>query len=291
MAAGQHSNFQARTAVDEAGELSRRSSLPVASGDDNAPQQAKPDSGDSLNPYDPATENTVPPLRQHSFTKHLLGIREDVEAPRQRSVSSRRIHTATTLGEDSLTAKMHNRDKKSNGDVSSKRHGMAPRPVGGDEKLGTFSGVFVPTSLNVLSILMFLRFGFILGQGGVLGMMGMLIASYLINLVTTLSLSAIASNGTVRGGGAYYLISRSLGPEFGGSIGVVFYLGFAFNTGMNAVGLIDCITQNFGKVSGNWAQVMPEGGWWEYLWATVVLVICTAYVCTAMECSTQKLPD
>lgn len=66
-------------------------------------------------------------------------------------------------------------------------------------------------------------------------MMAMLLASYLINLVTTLSISAIATNGTVRGGGAYYLISRSLGPEFGGSIGIVFYLGFVFNTGMNAV--------------------------------------------------------
>jgi len=50
--------------------------------------------------------------------------------------------------------------------------GALPRPVGGNAKLGTFTGVFVPTSLNVLSILMFLRFGFILGQAGVLGMMG-----------------------------------------------------------------------------------------------------------------------
>jgi potassium/chloride transporter 9 len=52
------------------------------------------------------------------------------------------------------------------------------------EKLETFSGVFVPTTLNVLSILMFLRFGFILGQSGILGMMGenltMLLAGYMI---------------------------------------------------------------------------------------------------------------
>lgn len=143
-----------------------------------------------------------------------------------------------------------------------------------------FSGVYVPTCLNVLSILMFLRFGFLLGQGGVLGIMGMLIAAYAINLITTFSLSAIASNGTVRGGGAYYLISRSLGPEFGGSIGVVFYLGFAFNTGMNAVGLIDCVTLNFGSTSGNWSQILPESGWYPYLWATVVLVLCTA-ICLA----------
>ena len=110
--------------------------------------------------------------------------------------------------------------------------------------------------------------------------MGMLIVSYVINLITTFSLSAIASNGTVRGGGAYYLISRSLGPEFGGSIGVVFYLGFVFNTGLNAVGLIDCVKLNFGARSGNWANILPEGQWYLYLWSTAVLVICTA-ICLA----------
>ncbi|KAK6334114.1 hypothetical protein TWF696_002617 [Orbilia brochopaga] len=141
-------------------------------------------------------------------------------------------------------------------------------------KLGTFSGVFVPTTLNVLSILMFLRFGFILGQSGVLGMMGMLVASYLINLVTTLSISAISTNGTVRGGGAYYLISRSLGPEFGGSIGIVFYLGYVLNTGMNAVGLVDCFMNNYGTQSDGGGSV-PDSFWWRYLYATAVLVFCT----------------
>lgn len=142
-------------------------------------------------------------------------------------------------------------------------------------KLGTYSGVFVPTTLNVLSILMFLRFGLILGQSGLLGMMGMLMGAYLINLITTLSVSAIATNGRISGGGAYYLISRSLGPEFGGSIGIVFYLGLVFNTGMNAVGLIDCLKSNFGSYHGNWAHVLPEGKWQEYLWATTVLMLCT----------------
>ncbi|OOQ88376.1 putative cation chloride cotransporter [Penicillium brasilianum] len=158
--------------------------------------------------------------------------------------------------------------------------GHRPRSFEETKKLGTFSGVFVPTSLNVLSILMFLRFGFILGQAGLLGILGLLALSYLINLVTTMSLSAIATNGTVRGGGAYYLISRSLGPEFGGSIGVVFYLGLVFNTGMNAVGLVDCFTQNFGTMSGTMGHFLREGFWWQYLWGTVILVLCTA-ICLA----------
>lgn len=142
------------------------------------------------------------------------------------------------------------------------------------------SGVFVPTSLNVLSILMFIRFGFILGQTGVVGMLIMLLAAYAINLVTTLSLSAVASNGTVRGGGAYYLISRSLGPEFGGAIGLVSYLGFVFNTGMNAAGLVDCVTYNFGRESGNWDNSLPEGRWWGYLWSTLVVLLCVV-ICMA----------
>ncbi|KAJ5977266.1 hypothetical protein N7501_000608 [Penicillium viridicatum] len=160
------------------------------------------------------------------------------------------------------------------------KSGHRSRSVDEPKKLGTFSGVFVPTTLNVLSILMFLRFGFILGQAGVLGILGLLLVSYTINLVTTMSLSAIATNGTVRGGGAYYLISRSLGPEFGGSIGIVFYLGYVFNTGMNAVGLVDCFTQNFGMQSGDWANFLEEGFWWQYLWGTIILVFCTG-ICLA----------
>lgn len=164
--------------------------------------------------------------------------------------------------------------------VSSKENGERHRASDNSDKFTTFSGVFVPTSLNVLSILMFLRFGFILGQAGLLGMLGLLAASYTINLVTTMSLSAIATNGTVKGGGAYYLISRSLGPEFGGSIGIVFYLGSVLNTGMNAVGLVDCFKQNFGTETGTWYNFLEEGFWWQYLWGTTILILCTG-ICLA----------
>ncbi|KAK8034973.1 Amino acid permease [Apiospora rasikravindrae] len=136
-------------------------------------------------------------------------------------------------------------------------------------KLGAASGVYVPTVLNILSILMFLRFGSILGRIGLLGILGLLVVAYFIDLVTALSLSAIASNGEVKGGGAYYLISRSLGPEFGGSIGVLFYLSQVLNTAMNVVGLIDCLKLNLGSL-------IPDGYWQGYLMQTCALVVCTA---------------
>ncbi|KAG9229662.1 amino acid permease-domain-containing protein [Amylocarpus encephaloides] len=238
------------------------------------------------NPYEPATDASTPPPRTHSFTNKLFHWASDVGAVGDRTQDAQRRGTRSAKNGsaemDSETIRLNNEieNKRANGDPSASRPGRGPRPVGGSEKLGMFSGVYVPTCLNVLSILMFLRFGFILGQAGTLGMIGMLIASYAINLITTFSLSAIASNGTVRGGGAYYLISRSLGPEFGGSIGVVFYLGFAFNTGMNAVGLIDCIKLNFGSETGNWSNILPESPWYLYLWSTVVLLMCTG-ICLA----------
>ncbi|CDO95805.1 unnamed protein product [Kluyveromyces dobzhanskii CBS 2104] len=141
-------------------------------------------------------------------------------------------------------------------------------------KLGTFDGVFVPTALNVLSILMFLRFGFIIGQMGILGTFFLLILSFLIDLLTTLSISAISTNGTVRGGGAYYMISRCLGPEFGGSIGLIFFIGQILNSGMNIVGIVEPLMYNFGTTEGVLARVLPEGHWYQFTYSTILLLIC-----------------
>lgn len=97
---------------------------------------------------------------------------------------------------------------------------------------------------------------------------GLLVVAYIVDFITTLSLSAIASNGEVKGGGAYYLISRSLGPEFGGSIGILFYLAQVVNTSLNIVGLIDCLKLNLG-------HLVPHGYWESYAMQTAALVVCT----------------
>lgn len=279
MPARTRSNFTTRAATDDAAQLDRPLSfMPLNPEESHQTQRL----GTFSKPYEPTTSSAQPSPRRHETTTKTLGYFDGADErpfPRRRTSSGRRNPRHGRIANTSLTTQLHDNGTKE-GNGHAQKVGSMPRPVGGSEKLGTFSGVFVPTTLNVLSILMFLRFGFILGQSGVLGMMAMLAVSYLINLVTTLSISAIATNGTVRGGGAYYLISRSLGPEFGGSIGVVFYLGFVFNTGMNAVGLIDCLKANFGATSGNWASWLPEGYWFGYLWATIVLIICTA-VCVA----------
>lgn len=144
-------------------------------------------------------------------------------------------------------------------------------------KLGTWDGVFMPVTLNVLGIILFLRFGFILGQAGLIGALALLVGSYAIDTLTVLSLNAISTNGQVRGGGAYYLISRSLGPEFGGSIGLVFFFGQAFNAAMNTLGCVEILVNAFGESKG-YMTFMPEGSPFLYLYGTITLWMCT-FVC------------
>lgn len=142
-------------------------------------------------------------------------------------------------------------------------------------KLGTFDGVFLPTSLNVLSILMFLRFGFIMGQMGVIGTILLLVMSYFIDILTVLSISAISTNGTVRGGGAYYMILRSLGPEFGVAIGIIFFIGQVLNASLNVVGFIEPFLENFGHEKGAMWPLLPVSPLWQISYSTILLAVCT----------------
>jgi potassium/chloride transporter 9 len=251
------SNFAARTARDENERLHRRSFV----------QHSPPPDEDTPLLPGPSQQQSQSGFAYDGSVNDVPGTKSFLDSMKNKF--DQLFHSSTGL--------LDNQQQTT--EASKPRPGALPRPAGVG-KLGTFAGVFVPVTLNVLSILMFLRFGFILGQAGLVGTMGMLIAGYLINLLTTMSISAIATNGTVRGGGTYYLISRSLGPEFGGSIGIVFYLGSVFNTSLNAVGLIDCIMVNFGKLEGTMGQWLPQSYWWQFLWATLVLAVCTL-VCLA----------
>ncbi|KAL5342625.1 amino acid permease-domain-containing protein [Aspergillus crustosus] len=258
-------NFSARTAQEDESRLDP--SEPANASTEEAARLLHWRSPGPTQSYGATSPHSADILnRRHSTPSNFLGYVSSWWHKAEDDVSLPNTLAAGPLRDASVDRKGGNGEKYHSSDAT--------------DKFGTFSGVFVPTSLNVLSILMFLRFGFILGQAGLLGMLGLLAISYTINLVTTMSLSAIATNGTVKGGGAYYLISRSLGPEFGGSIGIVFYLGSVLNTGMNAVGLVDCFTQNFGTESGTWYNFLEEGFWWQYLWGTIILVFCTG-ICLA----------
>lgn len=108
-------------------------------------------------------------------------------------------------------------------------------------RFGTFAGVFTPCTLTILGVIMYLRFGYVVGQAGILWALVIVGVSKAITFLTSLSLSAISTNTRVRGGGAYYLISRSLGVEFGGAIGVVFFFAQAISVALYVIGFSEAL--------------------------------------------------
>src|SRR5210317_2010258 len=92
------------------------------------------------------------------------------------------------------------------------------------KKFGTFGGVFTPTLLTILGVIMYLRLGWVVGNAGLLGAWLIIILSFLITLATALSMSSITTNIRIGAGGAYAIISQSLGLEVGGSLGIPRYV-------------------------------------------------------------------
>lgn len=112
-------------------------------------------------------------------------------------------------------------------------------------QFGTFAGVFTPTVLTILGVILFMRSNFVVGQTGIINALIILVVAKGITFFTTLSISAIATNTRVEGGGAYFLISRSLGPEFGGAIGLTLFIAQALSVPFYILGFTEAFVTTF----------------------------------------------
>ncbi|XP_026148499.1 solute carrier family 12 member 7 isoform X3 [Mastacembelus armatus] len=108
-------------------------------------------------------------------------------------------------------------------------------------QMGTFMGVYLPCLQNILGVILFLRLTWIVGTAGILESLVIVGLCCSCTMLTAISMSAIATNGVVPAGGSYYMISRSLGPEFGGAVGLCFYLGTTFAGSMYILGTIEIL--------------------------------------------------
>uniref|UniRef100_A0A8C1XQ53 Solute carrier family 12 member 3 n=1 Tax=Cyprinus carpio TaxID=7962 RepID=A0A8C1XQ53_CYPCA len=95
--------------------------------------------------------------------------------------------------------------------------------------------------LNIWGVILYLRLPWITAQAGIGLTWIIILVSSSITGITGLSTSAIATNGKVKGGGTYFLISRSLGPELGGSIGLIFAFANAVAVAMHTVGFAETV--------------------------------------------------
>uniref|UniRef100_A0A0E0JHL2 Amino acid permease/ SLC12A domain-containing protein n=1 Tax=Oryza punctata TaxID=4537 RepID=A0A0E0JHL2_ORYPU len=156
------------------------------------------------------------------------------------SAGPRYIKPGTNLRTD---ARMHM--ASSNGRSSNGSQGDSKLELFGfdsletETKLGTMMGVFVPCLQNILGIIYYIRFTWIVGMGGIWQSLVLVAFCGSCTFLTTISLSAIATNGAMKGGGPYYLIGRALGPEVGVSIGLCFFLGNAVAGAMYVLGAVE----------------------------------------------------
>ncbi|KAI6657269.1 Solute carrier family 12 member 9 isoform X1 [Oopsacas minuta] len=186
--------------------------------------------------------------------------------------------TSTVLAPEITPDGLYKMDQESERNFCCKGIVWAYRKVfkSGPTKLSTFTGVIVPCTLSMFSVILFLRIGMVVGQAGLLQTVGMLMLAYLVTALTVLSLSAISTNEVIKAGGAYYMISRALGPELGGAIGLLFYIANVFGCALYVIGLKEVLINNFGA-SGTFADsltyTLPSSYLWDYLYGTLTLGI------------------
>lgn len=120
--------------------------------------------------------------------------------------------------------------------------------------LGTFGGVFTPSILTILGIILFLRLGYVTGSAGMARALVIIAVANLISILTSQSLAAIATNLRIKGGGDYYLISRTLGHRFGGAIGIVLYLAQSVSVAFYCIGFAEALT----AMAPQWPYMTPR---------------------------------
>ena len=173
---------------------------------------------------------------------------------------------ALSASPDQDTADSRNLSTIDSGQVDSARvdADQAPR------KFGTFLGVFTPSVLTILGLIMYLRFGWVVGNVGLGWTVVIVLLASSITCITALSASAIATNMRVGVGGEYYMVAHSLGLEMGGAIGIPLFLCRTLSITFYCFGLSESILVLLGQSVG------PLPPWTEMALTAVLIILITA---------------
>ncbi|MFT5916849.1 MAG: solute carrier family 12 sodium/potassium/chloride transporter 2, partial [Bacteroidia bacterium] len=117
-----------------------------------------------------------------------------------------------------------------------------------NNKFGAFGGVFTPSVLTILGVIMYLRLGWVVGQAGIIFTLLIILGAHFVSITTGLSVSSVATDRKVKAGGLYYMLSRSLGLPIGGSIGITLFVGTALSISMYIVGFSESFNDAIGFV-------------------------------------------
>jgi amino acid transporter len=149
-------------------------------------------------------------------------------------------------------------------------------------KFGTFGGVFTPSILTILGVIMYMRLPMIAGEAGLFGTLGIIIVAHLISITTGLSVSSIATDKKVKEGGTYYIISRSLGLPIGGTLGLALFVGLSFSVSLYLIGFSESFL-------GYWDLPMDINH--IRITGSIILLVVTiiTFISTSMAIKTQYL--
>ena len=117
---------------------------------------------------------------------------------------------------------------------------------------GTFQGVFTPSILTIIGVVMYLRFGWMLGNVGLATSLVIVTIGSAITLLTGLSISALATNMRMKGGGAYFMLSRSFGAEAGAAMGIPLALAQAIGVSFYVAGFSEALVNSPLPFVGSW---------------------------------------
>ncbi len=147
-------------------------------------------------------------------------------------------------------------------------------------KFGAFKGVFTPSILTILGVIMYLRLPWIVGQAGLWATLGIIVVAHIISATTGLSVASIATDKKVETGGTYYMISRSLGLPIGGTLGLALFVGLSFSVSLYIIGFSETLLTAFGyEVTLNTIRIAGV--------ITLIVVTVITFISTNLALKTQ----
>ena len=147
-------------------------------------------------------------------------------------------------------------------------------------KFSTFSGVFTPSFLTIVGVIMYLRLPTIVGQAGLIQTLGIILLAHVISVTTSLSIASLATDKLVRKGGPYYILSRSMGLPIGGTLGIALFTGFAFSVSLYLIGFAESFL-HYWNLEVNINTIRLTGG------VALVAITIITYISTSLALKSQ----
>ncbi len=137
---------------------------------------------------------------------------------------------------------------------------MAKSFVNSNAKFGTMP-VFLTALSTILGAILFLRFGWAVGQVGFWGVIGIILIGHIITIPTAFAVAEIATNQRVQGGGAYYIISRSFGFNIGGAIGLALFFSQAISVAFYVIAFGEAFEPVINFLNDNYQLGIEDRRW------------------------------